>query len=456
MDLGLKRFKMKKLIDDQQDKWIKDNEAAGSNKDEVFKILLDENYDYDDIKEHMNYEPSVPLSELVNPFVKKENINCRVIDKSVIFIPGSERLQNDKIELYTVEQFLNEDECQLLIDLIRAQTKDIYKKNSVCDLSKIGSAEVKIIDKRICEMIGIDPTYSGPICGQYYQPHRHFAVNDADIPKYRFIIYLNEVEEGGSTFFPTLNLDITPKIGMAVIWNNLKEDGSTNKNAINRTRDIPKGYKAVITKSFYTNSSASPAPEMFNRDINQYIPNYTRVGFKKSRLPDSLFLKISKFYIDNMHNERVEFNETNHFIYNPKDTEAISSTMIDLTQELRDEIHSVMIAEMEEWTGQKLKPTYVYGIRIYKKGVILVPHRDNVNTHTFGIIINVDQIVNTDWLLEIDDNYYREHKIILKPGDIVFYEGGRLKHSRKIPFDGTCFSNIFCHFTVMDILPISF
>ena len=40
---------------------------------------------------------------------------------------------------------------------------------------------------------------------------------------FTFFIYLNDVEEGGETHFPKLGLNIKPKRGRAVLWENLNE-----------------------------------------------------------------------------------------------------------------------------------------------------------------------------------------------------------------------------------------
>jgi prolyl 4-hydroxylase len=58
----------------------------------------------------------------------------------------------------------------------------------------------------------------------------------------------------------------------------------------------------------------------------------------------------------------------------------------------------------------------------------------------------VAQQLNRDWPLCIEDNSYRQHWLLLKPGDMVFYEGGRLLHGRPEPLDGQAYANIFCHF----------
>ena len=100
---------------------------------------------------------------------------------------------------------------------------------------------------------------------------------------------------------------------------------------------------------------------------------------------------------------------------------------------------------MEQWSGVELLPTYVYGIRIYHRGAVLRPHRDRLATHIIGAIINVAQDVDEDWPLEIYDHQHRKHEVILKPGEMIFYESGSLIHGRSTPLNGNAFANIFCH-----------
>ena len=67
---------------------------------------------------------------------------------------------------------------------------------------------------------------------------------------YTFMIYLNDVEEGGETEFLHLNHTFKPKKGTAIAWNNLTENGSVNPNTMHQAHPVLKGNKAVITKWF--------------------------------------------------------------------------------------------------------------------------------------------------------------------------------------------------------------
>ena len=53
--------------------WIKTNVDNGQNKDGLFKILLDKGYKFSAIEKEMNFRPTVPVSELVNPFDAQKN-----------------------------------------------------------------------------------------------------------------------------------------------------------------------------------------------------------------------------------------------------------------------------------------------------------------------------------------------------------------------------------------------
>jgi prolyl 4-hydroxylase len=471
---------MTKIFDADWIQWIRTNVDAGRDKDGIFKILLDEGYAYEDIRLQLNYAPVVPLESLVNPFAQarmaaQTSMRGAALDIRKVYMPNAKRLENDKVELYTIEAFLDEAECEGVIALIRAQNQpstlssyeaDAYFRTSrTCNLYGLGGPAMQAIDDRICKMLGIDPSYSEGIQGQYYEVGQEFKAHTDyfeanEIARYgghmgqrtfTFMIYLNAVEEGGETEFVRLGMKFKPQRGMAVVWSSLHVDGSPNEDTLHHAHPVTKGYKAIITKWFRSSSARQPAPPMHCKEANEFIPNYTVSGFQKFRLPSALFEKIQKFYRENQlaqHDEHVPGD----FIFNAANHNQVSSTVVELSDALRLEIHDTMKPLMEAWCGKTLEPTFVYGIRIYKDKAVLKPHRDRLETHIISAILNVDQVVREDWPLVIDDNSYRSHHVLLKPGDMVFYEGGRLKHGRPIAFEGTVFANIFCHFKPSDYL----
>jgi len=485
---------LKKTFTQEWKNWITTNLNSGQNKDGIFKILMDEGYDIVAIANEMNYFPGIPLGQLENPFdaaaaqAKKaqsaststsinplENLGVQV-DPSQLFIPNSRKLPSSKLEIYTLNNFLNKQECEKIIDLISTKLRpsglssfeadNSFRTSRTCDLGTLDDPFMEDIDNRICQIIGIDSSYSEVVQGQYYETGQQFKAHTDyfelnEIVKYggqmgqrtyTMMVYLNDVQEGGETAFVNINEEFKPKQGMALIWNSLNPDGSPNIDSMHFAKPVIKGHKAVITKWFRSHSSLPSFVPMWTKEKNELVPNYTEVGFKIATMPESLFTKINDFYRSHNAKKQDEY-VPGDFIFT-SDKKGKSSVLIELTESLRTDIHDCMKPMLEQWCGKKLAPTYVYGIREYQDKAVLKSHRDRIDTHVISVIINVDQDVNEDWPLVIDDNYYRTHHVILKPGEVVFYESARLKHGRPIAFNGKSFANIFCHFVPTDYASI--
>jgi prolyl 4-hydroxylase len=124
---------------------------------------------------------------------------------------------------------------------------------------------VRILDERICGAMGIDPKFAEPSQGQYYDIAQEFKPHTDYFEPYElernstptlgqrtwtFMIYLNDVESGGETEFVNVGLKIPPKAGTAVLWNNLRRDGTPNYDTLHHGTPVRAGYKAIITKWF--------------------------------------------------------------------------------------------------------------------------------------------------------------------------------------------------------------
>ena len=173
---------MKTVFDEAWKNWIRTNVANGQDRDGIFKILLDEGYQYRAICQEMNYEPSVALDDLVNPLQNQrknevqETTNRGVkIDRNKLFIPNASSLDSDSLELYTLEDFLSVDECEKLIERIRANLRastlssyeadQSYRTSRTCDLARSSDPFLSLIHSRMCRLVGIVPAYSEEIQG---------------------------------------------------------------------------------------------------------------------------------------------------------------------------------------------------------------------------------------------------------------------------------------------------
>jgi prolyl 4-hydroxylase len=96
---------------------------------------------------------------------------------------------------------------------------------------------------------------------QFYQTHSDYIPYQKERPSgvriLTFYMYLNDVEEGGGTEFPFLNLTVTPKRGRAALWPSVldedpnKKDGRTNHQALPVIKGEKYGANAWIHQRDY-------------------------------------------------------------------------------------------------------------------------------------------------------------------------------------------------------------
>lgn len=91
--------------------------------------------------------------------------------------------------------------------------------------------------------------------GQEYRPHRDYRPPgsiERDRPhagnRGRTIcVYLNEPEAGGETEFPLAGLTVAPRVGSAIVFDNLLPDGSPDLDSLHAGRPVQRGEKWLAT-----------------------------------------------------------------------------------------------------------------------------------------------------------------------------------------------------------------
>ena len=181
-------------------------------------------------------------------------------------------------QVYIIDNFLTQDECDQIINsaqgkmtpspLSRKIDDESYRDSETCYFE--GTPAQTHVNQKICDIIGIDNNMSEPPQIQHYNlgnqfkahcdyfhkglDYEEFAGDNANYQGQRtwtFMVFLNNVEKGGETEFINLNnLYITPKKGTAVVWSNLKKDGTVNDQTLHRGTPILLGEKYIITKWF--------------------------------------------------------------------------------------------------------------------------------------------------------------------------------------------------------------
>jgi prolyl 4-hydroxylase len=179
------------------------------------------------------------------------------------------------LDLYCVQGFLTPEECQGIIDLIEADNhpsslyagteQQGFRTSFSCNLDPYHPLVMRI-ERRICELMGIDHRHGETLQGQRYQPgqqfkphHDYFHVGQSYWEPERKnggqrtwtgMIYLNEPEGGGETNFPKAGLCVQPRTAMLVMWNNMTDIGSPQDLSIHEGCPVSAGTKYIVTKWF--------------------------------------------------------------------------------------------------------------------------------------------------------------------------------------------------------------
>jgi prolyl 4-hydroxylase len=190
--------------------------------------------------------------------------------------PGLRRLDTPDIEIYTYENFLSPEECAPIIALANQHLGPSpvahdrygpgYRTSRTCSLSHLRDPVAAGIDDKIARELGIQLSYGEGIQAQRYDVGQEYKAHcDCFMPGTReylrfagirgnrtwtFMIYLNDDLEGGATRFTRIDLAVKPKLGMALLWNNLHEDGSPNPYTLHCGEPVTRGHKMIITKWF--------------------------------------------------------------------------------------------------------------------------------------------------------------------------------------------------------------
>ena len=216
------------------------------------------------------------LEELAKFKNKPKKINYRKFYKNNI-TKKAQRIYYPFTQLYKQENFLSNQECNQLIDMISTGLRpstvaddgdtclvNNYRTSKTSDLNYFKDPFYLSIDKKIASLLDLEPFFGETMqaqkyeVGEYYKEHYDFfSPFNHEFKTYcewmgqrtwTTMIYLNDVEEGGETYFKYLNLKIKPKKGLLIAWNNLYSNGFPNYKTMHEALLPIKGSKYIITK----------------------------------------------------------------------------------------------------------------------------------------------------------------------------------------------------------------
>lgn len=183
------------------------------------------------------------------------------------------RIACDKAEIWVAGDFLDAVECGRFISIVDAGARpsQAYDVEYSRGIRTSFSADVdpndpfmRKLEARFDALLGINPRFGEVIQGQRYTAGQEFKEHiDWFVPygvpwsiernrggqrSYTAMAFLNDVEAGGETDFPFLDIAITPRRGALLIWNNADEAGVPNPWTIHAGNPVTRGVKYIITK----------------------------------------------------------------------------------------------------------------------------------------------------------------------------------------------------------------
>jgi prolyl 4-hydroxylase len=207
------------------------------------------------------------LDRMFTQMVGEDEVGSLPYKPTVHSRPGARGARGDDVIdgpwIVSLMNFLTDDECNQLIALGREQGYGLssmleedaeeYRTsvNSWCTRECAEDPVAKAVIERISQTTRIPPDYSEPLQmlqympGQRYKEHHdvdHDSFDHAHGPRLlTFLLYLNDVKEGGATRMIDLNyegdadedgeksylpvpLEILPRKGMALVWANLNDE----------------------------------------------------------------------------------------------------------------------------------------------------------------------------------------------------------------------------------------
>lgn len=179
--------------------------------------------------------------------------------------------------IVVLENVLSDEECDGLIELskdkmnrskigvthvvneIRTSSSMFFEENEYDIITKIEKRISTIMNIPVEHGEGIQILKYTP--GQEYKAHFDFFTSSSTAAKNNristIILYLNDVEHGGETFFPKLNFSVSPRKGMAVYFEYFYNDKNLNELTLHGGAPVITGEKWVATQWMRRQNSRS-------------------------------------------------------------------------------------------------------------------------------------------------------------------------------------------------------
>jgi len=174
---------------------------------------------------------------------------------------------NEEPLIVKFDNVVTEEECVQLIQLANNRLQRSKLANKAISEIRTSSGMffeenenpfIAQIEQRIASLMHIPINHAEGLQILHYSPGQqfkaHFDYFSVDYPSSTnnristLVIYLNEVEEGGETTFPALNISVKPKQGAAVYFEYFYQDDQINEKTLHSGEPVIRGEKWVATQ----------------------------------------------------------------------------------------------------------------------------------------------------------------------------------------------------------------
>lgn len=184
------------------------------------------------------------------------------------------KIINNDYVIIEIDNFLTNEECVQMINEAQQQkleystvisnnnNVDAYDENSRKSYTtwlpkhkneidiKISNLATYLTNRNDTHFENLQIVYY-PI-GGFFNPHYDATPLTSDSStkyrEYTLIIYLNDVEEGGETYFPVIDLNIKPKKGKAILFRTINDNKEIIEEALHTGKPVIKGEKWICNK----------------------------------------------------------------------------------------------------------------------------------------------------------------------------------------------------------------
>jgi prolyl 4-hydroxylase len=160
---------------------------------------------------------------------------------------------------------LSDEECDELIKLSKDKLQrskigntrevDELRTSSSTFIDETENEIVARVEKRVSQIMNIPNEHGEGLqilnykIGQEYKAHFDFFSSNVNNPRIStLVMYLNDVEQGGETYFPKLNFSVSPQKGMAVYFEYFYENQNLNDLTLHGGAPVVIGDKWAATQ----------------------------------------------------------------------------------------------------------------------------------------------------------------------------------------------------------------